>query len=163
MQDPGHFSSFIDPSLSSYYFDRMKKEIPFRELKLNTGRNLPRLVFRYEPDESGTLDVLQELISIVESRLFTTVKGVFCNLYRNGSDWTPLHQDSYNLDVFTISFGATRSFKIKSMNDDISDTTYKLENGDAFFFSGETNKKMKHTVPKTKKDVGERISVVFFI
>jgi hypothetical protein len=75
------------------YFERLKDEIPWKEITWRMGRPLPRLVFRYGEFERRfrKYKVLEELIDYIEEVLETNVLSVWCNLYRNGEDYTPYH------------------------------------------------------------------------
>jgi hypothetical protein len=102
------------------------------------------------------------LLKKVCERLFRTrIDGVWCNLYRNGSDWTPFHQDQYGAHVYTFSFGATRRFVTQNVASEAK-TEWQLASGDVFYFSPTFDAEHKHSVPKTAKVVGERMSVVMF-
>lgn len=165
--DPCHISSFIDDEIADSYFYRLSREIPFERQEWSHGKYLPRMVYSYSPrdfreSQCNSIDVLDELLQMVENSLDTNVHGIFCNLYRDGNDYTPFHQDSYGFPVFTVSFGDTRDFSLLPIQSGKS-IKYKLENGDAFYFSTDTNSKYKHSIPRTTKKVGPRISLVFFI
>lgn len=159
--DPCHYPRFLDDDLATQYFDQCKQQIPFQEMLWRAGRKLPRLVYRYDPEERQ-IKILNRLIKLVEFKGHRTVMGVFCNYYRNGNDYTPWHQDSYGADIFTLSLGATREFQMKFHNQ-AGVVSYQLQNGDGYYFSQQINAQMKHCIPKIKEIVGERISIVFFL
>lgn len=99
----------------------------------------------------------------IENEYGMLVKGVFINLYKNGDDYAPYHQDKYECNgVFTVSIGGDRDFLTKNNNTKLV-TKYKLEDGDLFYFNEEFNKNNKHSIPKRKKMNKPRISVVFFV
>lgn len=152
--------NFIDQEVSPYFMERCLNEIPFQEVEYRKGRKLPRLCFRY--DGFNQVGVLEELKVLVETKTQEKVGGIWCNLYRNGEDYTPQHQDSYQANVFTISLGETRFFHIHPLNGALQKEKYKMECGDAFYFTKEENLLMKHSVPKSKTYKGQRISIVFF-
>ena len=159
-----HIPGFMEPEDASEYFQRMTDEIPWQEVTWRTGRPLPRLVFRYGEFERQfrTYEVLEELIAYIEAVLETDVLSVWCNLYRNGEDYTPYHQDNYDAHAVTMSFGATRKFSIRKAGKAKTRKDYHLSNGDLFYFTPEINKEYEHTIPKTKRVKEARISVVFF-
>jgi alkylated DNA repair dioxygenase AlkB len=106
------------------------------------------------------VDIGNQLLN--KYKLNKTVKSIFFNLYENGQKKTPYHKDSYNKDVFTLSLGSTRKFRIK--NDLTGKSTgFDLKDGDSFYFTQKFNKEYKHAIMPTKKNVGQRISIVFFI
>jgi len=146
------------PGFAPSYYNRLRDELSWQEVKWGTGKTLPRLVYRSEMDEP----VLVELVELVQVNLEKKVMGVWCNYYRNGKDYTPYHQDSYNQGVtVTLSFGATRKcyfkHKVTGQRKDFS-----LKDGDLFIFSDKINRLYKHTIPKEMKVKDGRISIVFF-
>lgn len=160
-----HISGFIESEDADEWFSIMLGTVPFSKFEWMPGKYLPRLTFRYSYELFGSIPVLDELIWYVETVLESTVTGVWCNKYRNGTDNTPYHQDSYSSHVFTISFGETRRFLMKPIKSENNKDTlkYDLKHGDAFYFSPDANDKYKHSIPKTTKNNDERISIVFFM
>lgn len=124
------------------------------------GKYLPRMIYR-SGDAEREPDVLEELQQIFEDMFRCTVSGIFCNFYESGAEWCPPHQDSYGNHVFTLSLGGTRDFVCENIATK-EKTKYTLQSGDIFYFNQEFNSKNKHSIPKTKKQVQPRISVVFF-
>lgn len=140
------------------------------------GGYFPRDTFRWQCEVKCTSALYEyenkELLAIARHALDTfgdeksRIFGIFCNLYRDGEYYTPYHRDSYSLreDALTItySFGATRRFLMKP--DDGSETKkFDLSDGDIFVMTKEDNETHKHSIPKTRKRLGERISVVCFL
>ncbi len=91
-------------------------------------------------------------------------EGAWINLYRDGNDHTPWHQDSYGSTVVTISVGDQRKLKtrLKSKKDG-EGRTFVCEDGDVIIFSEEWNERNQHAVPRTKKENYGRISIVLFL
>ncbi len=134
-----HFKDCFTKLETTDYFNRLLTNIPWEYMQWTRGKNLPRQTFSYE--FSMNVIVLDELIDEVEIMFECRVRSVWCNLYNNGSEYTPAHQDSYGAHVITLSFD--------------------LADGDIFYFSPEFNKNHKHSVPKSKTTEA-RVSVVFF-
>ena len=151
-------NSFIDRETADNYFGQLL-DLPWQQVTWSTGKPLPRLVYQ-ATDGGGVLDELRRL---VENNFGIPIRGIWCNQYRNGADYTPEHQDSYGGYVFTISFGATRRFIFRNIK-----TSEKIEllpeHGDLYYFSPSMNNTHKHSVPKirAREDNGMRISVVLF-
>ena len=143
-------------------FAILLEKIPWTTMQWKAGRKLPRKIFSYPAGNKGEIPILDSLIKLIENKYKTNVLSIWMNLYENGDHWTPPHKDTYGTDVYTLSFGATRHFWLQ--HDSTGDKLeYELANGDLFYFNEETNSQYKHCIPKTKKDVGPRISVVFFV
>jgi alpha-ketoglutarate-dependent dioxygenase alkB family protein 2 len=102
--------------------------------------------------------------------LKTKVKFNFClvNRYKDGDDYIGPHSDSeYDLEhkcIAGISLGGERNMvfdakgEVKCVEKKIK---LLLETGSMFVMLDETNKNWKHSVPKSKKVVGVRISLTF--
>jgi alkylated DNA repair dioxygenase AlkB len=145
------------------YFSRLSDEIPWTRQQWKAGKFLPRQTHRYDipSSKSQKIAVLEDLIVEVEEMLECRVNGIWCNLYRNGADYTPPHQDKYGSHVVTLSFGSTRRCVIHSLlGAKIGE--YILEDGDIFYFSPEYDNEHKHSIPKTSVNIEPRISIVFF-
>jgi len=155
-----YFQKAMDESLTKYYFKELSN-LPWMNFF-----NL-RKAFRYNVG-IGNVPIMNEIITTLMTMLESQgIKnreciGAFVNLYENGSQKTPYHKDSYGTDVFTLSLGATRRFRIKRDYDNHS-IGFDLEDGDCFFFTEAFNSLWKHSVQPTKKSVGQRISVVLFV
>lgn len=154
-----HLPNFIE---GEDFLDRLLRNIPWTQMTWSTGKSLPRLTYRYD---GRVIPVLEELKGLVEVLLTTKVKGIWCNHYRNGQDWTPYHADTYGCHVFSLSFGASRDFFIREKGKSKTRQTFNLKDGDGFYFTPEINLTHEHSVPKRslKKCDSPRVSVVFFI
>lgn len=94
---------------------------------------------------------------------FTTV---LLNLYRNGNDSNGWHADNEkelgkNPVIASVSFGASRIFHFKHRQ--LKHENYKLllEHGSLLLMKGEMQHYWLHQIPKTKKEIGERINLTF--
>lgn len=140
--------------------DILVKNIEWKHVKWSTNRYLPRLVASISISElTERVPEIIEVLSYIREK-YKIVDSVWMNYYRDGSDYTPYHRDSYNCTVLCVSFGAPRIFKIKdSMG---KEQPFTLENGDIFVFDKPFNDTHQHCIAKTAKRVGPRISLVFF-
>jgi hypothetical protein len=155
-----HIEGIFDKSDLEWFYKRLTEDIPWQTAEWRAGRNLPRLVFRY--DEGSTrIEVLNDLRELCEITFECKVRGMWCNLYNTGADWTPPHQDNYGAHVITFSFGSSRRFVCEHIKRK-EKTEYLLKDGDVFYFSPQFDKEHKHSIPKTTKKVGPRISIVLF-
>lgn len=107
--------------------------------------------------------------------------SVLVNLYRDGNDSVGWHSDDEpelgpEPCIASISLGATRRFSLKKRLFPSTDagadagmvakTRQKnigldLKNGDLLVMAGQTQRKWHHSLPKTKKCVGERVNLTF--
>jgi alkylated DNA repair dioxygenase AlkB len=112
------------------------------------------------PNDTILKDCLNKLKLIVVQ----DYNAVFCNWYKDGSDYICAHRDDENdlqsgSSIASISFGATRTFRIRDYKTKkiIKDQT--LNHGSLFIMGGDFQKEYTHEVPKTKKQITKRINI----
>jgi alkylated DNA repair dioxygenase AlkB len=94
--------------------------------------------------------------------------SVLLNYYRNGNDSVSWHRDNEkvlraNPVIASVSFGATRTFKFRHVDNHRMVKSIELENGMYILMKGETQHKWEHTIPKSAKVTGPRVSLTFRI
>ena len=102
-------------------------------------------------------------VEAIAKHYFTTV---LLNLYRDGNDSNGWHADNEkelgkNPVIASLSFGASRMFHFKHRA--MKDEKHKilLEHGSLLIMKGEMQHYWLHQIPKTKKEIGERINLTF--
>ena len=102
-------------------------------------------------------------VEVIAKHDFTTV---LLNLYRDGNDSNGWHADNEkelgkNPVIASVSFGAPRMFHFKHRT--LKDEKHKilLEHGSLLIMKGEMQHYWLHQIPKTKKEIGERINLTF--
>lgn len=124
-----------------------------------------RKVAQWIPDDNNILvnEIIIYLIDLIKDKYkINSCKGVFLNLYDDGSDYCSYHKDVYGTDVYTISLGSTRDFLVKEDGKGNKAEKYTLKNGDLYYMSEKLHEKHKHSIPKRTRVTEPRISVVFF-
>ena len=111
---------------------------------------------------------LLEIKSRVEKKINQTFTSCLLNLYRNGQDSNGWHADNEkelgtNPIIASVSLGAERQFHMKHRTDKTQKLKLNLAHGSLLFMSGSTQHHWLHQIPKTKKNVGERINLTFRI
>jgi alkylated DNA repair dioxygenase AlkB len=177
------YPDFFTPEESNLLFVHLLNEIEWQQdsMKFYGKRvNLPRLTAWYgasmkEYSYSGidmkvkawtnNLLFIKERVEKHSGFQFTSV---LLNYYRNGNDSVSWHRDNekvlrINPVIASVSFGATRTFKFRHVDDHSLIRTVELTNGMYVLMKGETQHKWEHTIPKTSKVVGPRISLTFRI
>lgn len=127
-----------------------------------------REAFSVGREDFNKYPILARVISNVwenpELRLKAQPSNAWINFYKDGTYYTPWHQDSYESTVVNISVGDTRSLLTKPSRGEAAITEkYICEDGDVVIFTKEWNSEHKHCVPKTKKKSYGRISIVLFV
>ena len=126
----------------------------------------PRLTAGWSPDGSDTETppILCDMAAALSERYDVGFDRIWVNLYRDGSDSVAWHGDRNRLVmtrplVATVSLGARRKFLLRPRG--TSRALHQLEpgHGDLVVMGGECQAEWEHTVPKTAKRVGARMSV----
>ena len=114
--------------------------------------------------ERWTEELLQikKRIEVVSGAQFNSV---LLNRYRGGADSMSWHTDDelelgQNPIIASVNFGATRMFQLRH-NSTKERINIELTHGSVLVMAGELQHYWKHQVPKTKKDVGERVNLTF--
>lgn len=113
-------------------------------------------------------ETLLEIRSVVEERVGESFNSVLLNQYRDGNDSMGWHADDEpelgeQPVIASVSLGQVRRFLLRQRNvsskrDSIS---IDLLPGSLLVMSGNCQKDWKHSVPKTKREVGPRINLTF--
>ena len=90
--------------------------------------------------------------------------SVLLNLYRDGRDGMGWHADDEpelgrEPAIASVSFGATRRFKLRHRRSRSAACTLDLAHGDLLLMAGGTQQHYVHAVPKTARPVGERVNL----
>lgn len=112
---------------------------------------------------TDTLDAIRARVEGLAAQGFNTV---LLNLYRHGKDGVAWHaDDEADLGrqpvIASVSLGATRRFQLRRRDDPSVKREFELHHGDVVIMRGTTQELWQHQVPKTAKQVGERINLTF--
>jgi len=103
---------------------------------------------------------------VIESSLNTTFNSALLNLYRDGCDHLSWHCDNErelgsSPVIASVSFGATRDFIIRRIDDHSKKLSIPLAHGSVLVMKGDMQRYWEHSVPKRKKVSKARINVTF--
>lgn len=127
----------------------------------------PGFSYRYSgqehPCRSWTPALLQ--IRALVEQAYGPQHAVLANLYEHGAHSIAPHADDehdleLNSPILMVSLGATRNFVLKHRTTKARHVL-AMEDGSLLMMGGRTNQVALHSVPKTKKPVGARISLTF--
>lgn len=113
---------------------------------------------------TATLETIKKSVQAATGEEFNCV---LANLYRTGSDYAAYHSDDErelgrNPTIASVSFGASRKFRLKHKFDKgMATTDIDLEDGSLLLMKGATQHNYKHMLVKTAKPVHERINLTF--
>ena len=111
----------------------------------------------------NTLAQIKQEVERITGHTFTTC---LCNLYRDGQDSNGWHADDekelgQNPVIASVSFGATRRFKMRHKKDTSLKQDIELTSGSLLLMKGTTQHFWQHQIPKTKRAVPPRINLTF--
>ena len=111
---------------------------------------------------------LLKIKTTIETKLDIKFTSCLANLYRDGNDSNGWHADDEkelgkNPIIASISFGEKRVFHFKHRYNKELKKKLVLEPGSLLLMQGATQENWLHQIPKTKKQIGERINLTFRI
>lgn len=113
---------------------------------------------------NASLDQIKNQVIALSGHSFNSV---LLNLYRYGKDSMGWHSDDEpelgsNPVIASVSLGAVRRFRLRHRHDKtIRSESIDLQDGSLLLMLGETQLNWQHALPKTSREVGERINLTF--
>lgn len=176
-----YYPNFLNASRADFLFKLLRQKVAWRQDHIKVfGREYlqPRLTALYGNNdkpysysnitmhpEKFSIELFQ-LKNIIESKCKTKFTTCLLNLYRNGKDSNGWHADNEKElgkepVIASISLGGERFFHLKHR--EVRSERYKLllEHGSLLVMGGQTQHKWLHQIPKTSREVGERINLTF--
>lgn len=169
-----HEETFLQPNLANRYFTELRDHCAWEQRPGIFGYMQPRLiasygepgiVYRYSGRDNAALPWTPALLEIKEK--IETVAGHYnyclLNRYRSGQDSMGMHADDepeMGPVIGSLSLGATRIFRIRH-NSTKETRNFLVNHGSLIIMAGTMQQFWKHEIPKTKKNVGERINLTF--
>lgn len=174
-------ASFCAARAAQNWYDRLQTEIPWQRHQMKIfGRthDAPRLscwigdagaVYtysrtRYEP--MPWTPASRELCDGVSDICTHRFNAVLCNLYRDGRDCMGWHSDDEpelgkNPIVASLSFGATRKFRLRHRRDPTRRADLALASGSLLYLGGATQSHYRHDLPRSARVLTARINLTF--
>ncbi|SNZ02095.1 alpha-ketoglutarate-dependent dioxygenase AlkB family protein [Flagellimonas pacifica] len=179
--DITYYPNFFENRDADSYFKTLKREIPWQQDKIKIFGKVydqPRLTALYGNNDktytySGITmqphEFTPELLSIkkmVEKKAQTKFTACLLNYYRDGKDSNGWHADNekelgQNPIIASVSLGGERFFHLRHQKNKSLKHKILLENGSLLLMQGETQHFWHHQIPKTSKNIGERINLTF--
>ena len=177
MKIPGvgtYVSGFLEPREACELFCFLREEVTWRKECIRLFghfRQVPRLVswcgdeglsYRYSGKDhtaTGWPEALESLRTRIGPLLGEVPNFLLMNLYRHGDDSMGWHRDDergLNPLIASVSLGARRRFLLREEGAR-SNCPLTLDDGSLLLFDG----RLRHTLPKTRRPVGERINLTF--
>ncbi|NJB70628.1 alkylated DNA repair dioxygenase AlkB [Saonia flava] len=176
-----YFPSFLTTKKATHYLHKLKDSIPWQQDSISVyGKTYPQprltalfgnnektysysnIVMRPHKFKGELLEIKQSVEDITET-IFTTC---LLNLYRNGKDSNGWHSDDekelgYNPIIASVSLGQERHFHLRHKTNPLLKYKMVLEHGSLLLMRGATQHHWLHQIPKTAKQINERINLTF--
>lgn len=108
---------------------------------------------------------MNQLLKIVNEKMGVEYNGILINHYKDGCDVIGAHSDDAdvidNTDISTLSYGATRNFRIRNKGDKKIVSNVNTEHCGIIRMFGNFQKEFTHEIPQQKKIKNERYSFSF--
>lgn len=142
------------------------KEIDWYPFPLRKGKNSSRTLCNHNVKDLEVGKILNNwLITFFKSmNIEIDILGMFGNYYPDGNATLPHHQDQYNADIVSLSFGAKRLFHFKTgFSGKVVKPSFYLSHGDMIIFDEYMNENYYHGIPLQKQIIEPRINVTCFV
>lgn len=164
-----YWPDVLSPEAAGAWFQRLRTGADWRlEQRPMYERivDVPRLLASYRVDGAPPGLHLPELLALVQALAPAPYTSVGMNLYRDGNDSVAMHGDKMHLvaagyPITLVSLGAPRRMLVKARAEGSQAIAFDLAPGSVLAMSHASQQTHEHGIPKTRKPVGERISVVF--
>lgn len=128
--------------------------------------DVPRLTASFRLAAGNLPAPLAEAAALLRQRTRAPFNAVGLNYYRDGRDSVAPHSDKLRIlvprhPIAVLSLGATRRMTIRAKQLPRTPVHVDLEPGSLLLMSYDSQLHYEHGVPKTREDVGPRISLAF--
>lgn len=159
----------IDETTAQQWFERLRDEVPWqaqRRPMYDRIVDVPRLTAAFPLASERLPQPLREAAAILARRTGEPFNAVGLNYYRDGRDSVAPHGDKLHMlvprhPVALISLGAIRRMTIRPKQPPRTPVHVDLESGSLLLMSYDSQLHYEHGVPKTREEVGPRISLAF--
>lgn len=161
--------ALVDGTTADRWFDQLRDEVPWqaqRRPMYDRIVDVPRLTAGFRLSSEHLPQPLREAAALLNRRLDTPFNAVGLNYYRDGRDSVAPHNDKLHIlvphhPIALVSLGATRRMTIRSKHPPRASIHIDLERGSLLLMSYDSQLHYEHGIPKSKTEVGQRISLAF--
>lgn len=162
-------SGFIDRGIADCWFETLRDEVPWqaqRRPMYDRVVDVPRLTAGYRLAREDLPAPLREAANLLGRRTGEPFNAVGLNFYRDGRDSVAPHNDKLHIlvphhPIALVSLGSPRRMTIRAKRPPRTPIHVDLEPGSLLLMSYDSQLHYEHGVPKTKLEVGPRISLAF--
>ena len=162
-------AALFDEAQARAWFEQLRDGVAWRtERRPMYDRivDVPRLVASFTLDDPALPEPIGAMRPAVERFCGVSFLSAGLNYYRDRHDSVAPHGDHVEeavdrAPVALVSLGATRRMTIRSRTKPRRVLDHDLESGSLLVMSHESHLNFDHGIPKTRYEVGPRISVAF--
>jgi alkylated DNA repair dioxygenase AlkB len=162
---------FVPAEVAHVWFAELRETVPWqtqRRRMYDRDVDVPRLTahFPLAPEARGVPDAIRLAASTVVAVTGVPFNSVGLNFYRDGHDSVAPHGDHLDeivrgFPIALVSLGATRRMTIRATEPPRRALHVDLATGSLLVMSYATQRHYTHGIPKTREQVGGRISLAF--
>ena len=163
-----YWPAAVDPATAQAWFEALRDGVPWRQMKrpmYDRVVEVPRLLASWRLDAAPHALPFAAMLDHVQRLAPAPYNAVGLNLYRDGRDSVAMHNDKLHTlvpphPITLMSLGAPRRMNIRARADGRL-LRVELEPGSVLSMSHASQLTHEHGIPKTARDPGPRMSVVF--
>ncbi len=163
-----YWPDVIPAELAQAWFEALRDGIAWRQMSrpmYDRVVEVPRLLASWRLASAPAGLPLPELLAHVQGVAPAPYNAVGLNLYRDGRDSVAMHNDKLHTlipghPITLVSLGAPRQMNIRARADGRL-VRVDLQPGSVLSMSHASQLTHEHGIPKTRRDPGPRMSVVF--
>lgn len=176
-----YYPNFLNQAEAENLFNRLRNTVPWQQDTIKVfgkthpqprltalfgDHNKPYTYSNITMEPHQFIEPLSDLKKRVDEIAKTDFTTCLLNLYRDGRDSNGWHADNEkelgkNPIIVSISLGQERFFHLKHRANPQMKHKILLENGSLLLMKGETQHHWLHQIPKTTRQIGERINLTF--
>ncbi len=159
----------IDPGTARCWFDALRDGAAWEAMRrpmYDRMVDVPRLLAAYPAEAFPESLPLRAMLTRVQALAPAPYTSAGLNLYRDGNDSVAMHGDKLHSlaeghPITLVSLGAPRRMLIRARTGARATIAIELMPGSLLRMSHAAQSTYEHGIPKTKRAVGPRMSVVF--
>jgi alkylated DNA repair dioxygenase AlkB len=164
-----YWPDVIDAATARRWFDCLRDGARWETMRRPMYErvvDVPRLLAGYRTEDFPDALPLRAMLERVQALAPAPYTSAGLNLYRDGSDSVAMHGDKLHAlraghPITLVSLGAPRRMLIRASGGARASVSIDLMPGSVLSMSHASQSTHEHGIPKTKRSVGPRMSVVF--
>lgn len=164
-----YWPGFVDHDTARHWFDVLRDQVAWESLQrpmYDRVVDVPRLLAAYPVDAFPGDLPLRAMLERVQALAPAPYNSAGLNLYRDGNDSVAMHGDKLHslaggYPITLVSLGAPRRMLVRARAGRRETIAIELAPGSLLCMSHAAQSTHEHGIPKTRRAVAPRMSVVF--